>query len=102
MKFDVKDLAAQGFTPAQINLLLDQAHQRKVEGSNVVLSAAEIEEHRKRFAAKKYTSRAEVPMKPRQASKLEAKYGLNKNLRPLAVDKLIAQGGRRKLEDLEE
>jgi hypothetical protein len=89
MKWDLSKLVAMGLKPEQINLLLDQTHQRKVTQSNVALTPAEIELHRARFAAKHYFGPAEQPLKPRMASKIEGKYKLNKNLTDKQVEELI-------------
>jgi hypothetical protein len=89
MKWDLSKLVAMGLKPEQINLLLDQNHQRKVTQSNVVLSPAEIGLHRARTAAKCYTGPAEVPLKPRRANDIQTKHKLNKNLTDKQVEELI-------------
>jgi len=89
VKFDITKLAAMGFTPQQINLLLDQNHQRKVKGSNVVLSPDEIKIHTLRSKMKTYAGRCEIPLPARVASKIERKFGLNKNMTDKQVQDTI-------------
>ena len=89
-KEGLEQLAKEGLTPEQINLLLSLSHQRKVVGSNVVLSPAELAEHQKRFEGKKYTGSCEVPLKPRLAQAIQTKHKLNKNLTDKQVEELIA------------